>query len=484
MLGSLIAVGGVLLGVALLSYGVVPGFLKLCGYCELLFVNGIGMSYNTCTLFYFFFVLAVLAWGLYETWKGKSELKMRVSFCAGICLIGVPFIGGGWMLGVFLSILLTAGVFLLWKKLNIKLMNTVILSLMMILIGYSTFAQIIIRSVANTPMDQNSPDEIFSFTKYLNREQYGDRPLFYGYTFVSDIERDNSGRVKMEKGEPIYAKAVKNSPEDKDKYVVTGYKENYIYTPELNMLMPRMYSKQESHIQGYKYWTNFTGKPVRIFQNGENRVVMKPTFAENIKFFFSYQLNHMYWRYFMWNFSGRQNDIQGYGDITKGNWITGFNFIDKYLVGDQSNLPTDMKDNKGRNVYYMLPLILGILGLLYQAKSGRAGAQGFWIVLLLFIMTGIAIVVYLNQTPYQPRERDYAYAASFYAFAIWTGFGVAAIIEYLSKKINNPQLVSWAVSIICLAVPVQMACQNWDDHDRSNRYTARDFGYNYLTYDT
>ena len=439
------------------------------------------MSYNTGTLFYFFFVLAVLAWGLYETWKGKCELKMRVSFCAGICLIGVPFIGGGWMLGVFLSILLTAGVFLLWKKLNIKLMNTVILSLMMILIGYSTFAQIIIRSVANTPMDQNSPDEIFSFTKYLNREQYGDRPLFYGYTFVSDIERDNSGRVKMEKGEPIYAKAVKNSPEDKDKYVVTGYKENYIYTPELNMLMPRMYSKQESHIQGYKYWTNFTGKPVRIFQNGENRVVMKPTFAENIKFFFSYQLNHMYWRYFMWNFSGRQNDIQGYGDITKGNWITGFNFIDKYLVGDQSNLPTDMKDNKGRNVYYMLPLILGILGLLYQAKSGRAGAQGFWIVLLLFIMTGIAIVVYLNQTPYQPRERDYAYAASFYAFAIWTGFGVAAIIEYLSKKINNPQLVSWAVSIICLAVPVQMACQNWDDHDRSNRYTARDFGYNYLT---
>ena len=282
------------------------------------------------------------------------------------------------MLVVFLSILLTAGVFLLWKNLNIKLMNTVILSLMMILIGYSTFAQIIIRSVANTPMDQNSPDEIFSFTKYLNREQYGDRPLFYGYTFVSDIERDNSGRVKMEKGEPIYAKAVKNSPEDKDKYVVTGYKENYIYTPELNMLMPRMYSKQESHIQGYKYWTNFTGKPVRIFQNGENRVVMKPTFAENIKFFFSYQLNHMYWRYFMWNFSGRQNDIQGYGDITKGNWITGFNFIDKYLVGDQSNLPTDMKDNKGRNVYYMLPRLLGLLGLSYQAKSGRAGAQGFW----------------------------------------------------------------------------------------------------------
>ena len=200
-------------------------------------------------------------------------------------------------------------------------MNTVILSLMMILIGYSTFAQIIIRSVANTPMDQNSPDEIFSFMKYLNREQYGDRPLFYGYTFVSDIERDNKGKVIMKKGEPIYAKAVKNTPEEKDRYVVTGYRENYVYTPELNMLMPRMYSKQDSHIQGYKYWTNFTGKPVRVFQNGENQIVMKPTFMENIKFFFNYQLNHMYWRYFMWNFSGRQNDIQGYGDITKGNWI-------------------------------------------------------------------------------------------------------------------------------------------------------------------
>ena len=228
ILGTLIALGASVVGIALILYGLVPGFVKLCGYCELLFVNGLGMSYNTGTLFYFFFVLAVLAWGLYETWKGKCELKMRVSFCAGICLIGVPFIGGGWMLGVFLSILLTAGVFLLWKKLNIKLMNTVILSLMMILIGYSTFAQIIIRSVANTPMDQNSPDEIFSFTKYLNREQYGDRPLFYGYTFVSDIERDNSGRVKMEKGEPIYAKAVKNIPEYNDKHEVTGYKETYL----------------------------------------------------------------------------------------------------------------------------------------------------------------------------------------------------------------------------------------------------------------
>ena len=478
--GSIIVLIGSMVMIGLILYGLVPGFVKLCGYCELLFVNGFGFSYNTGTLFYFFFVLAILVWGLYETTKGTNTTLIKASFCAGVCLIGVPFIGGGWLLGLMLSVVIIAGVFV-WSNVNIKLLNTTLLSLLMILIGYSTFAQIIIRSEANTPMDQNSPDEIFSFTKYLNREQYGDRPLFYGYTFVSDIERDNSGRVKTKKGEPIYAKIVKSNPEESDKYVISGYKENYVYTPELNMLMPRMHSKQDSHIQGYKFWSNFKGKPVTIFQNGENRVVMKPTFSENVKFFWNYQLNFMYWRYFMWNFSGRQNDLQSYGDITKGNWITGFNFIDKFLVGDQSDLPSDMKNNKGRNVYYMLPLILGILGLIYQAKAGREGAQGFWIVLLLFVMTGIAIVVYLNQTPYQPRERDYAYAASFYAFAIWTGFGVAAIIDFLNKYIKNPNLVAASVSVLALIVPVQMASQNWDDHDRSNRYTARDFGYNYLT---
>ena len=226
------------------------------------------------------------------------------------------------------------------------------------------------------------------------------------------------------------------------------------------MLMPRMYSKQDNHVQGYKEWADFKGSPVKIFSGGENRIVMKPTFSENLRFFFKYQLNFMYWRYFMWNFSGRQNDLQGYGEITKGNWITGFNFIDKYMVGDQNDLPADMKDNKGRNVYYMLPLLLGIFGLLYQAYSGREGIQGFWIVFLLFFMTGIAIVIYLNQTPYQPRERDYAYAASFYAFAIWCGFGVAAIIDRINKYIKNPTLVAALVSLICIAVPVQMAAEN------------------------
>ncbi|MEG1904359.1 MAG: DUF2723 domain-containing protein, partial [Bacteroidales bacterium] len=478
--GTLVALAGSVVLIGLLLYGMVPGFVKLSGYMELFFVNTLHFGYNTGTAFYFFLVLATIIWGVAETWSGKNPLRMRISFIASLCLIGIPFIGSGAWVGIVLSIALAIGVFL-WKEMNVKFMNSVLLCLFVVFAGYSSFAQIIIRSAANTPMNQNAPDEIFSFAKYLNREQYGDRPLFYGYTFVSDVERTADGRVKTKQGEPIYAKVAKDSPEQRDQYVIAGYKEDYVYTPELNMLMPRMYSKQENHVQAYKEWTDFKGKPVTIFQGGQNKVVVMPTFGENVKFFLKYQLNFMYWRYFMWNFSGRQNDEQGYGEVTKGNWITGFNFIDKHMVGDQKDLPADMKDNKGRNVYYMLPLLLGLFGLLYQAYAGRNGIQGFWVVFLLFFMTGIAIVIYLNQTPYQPRERDYAYAGSFYAFSIWVGFGVAAIAKFINDYLKNPKLAGAIATLVCLAVPVQMAAENWDDHDRADRYTARDFGYNYLT---
>ena len=208
-------------------------------------------------------------------------------------------------------------------------------------------------------------------------------------------------------------------------------------------------------------------------------MVKIPTQWDNIKFFFIYQLNYMYWRYFMWNFAGRQNDIQGQGEIEHGNWITGIPFIDKMLVGDQSLLPSELKNNKGHNVFYCLPLILGLIGLFWQAYRGEKGIQQFWVVFFLFFMTGLAIVLYLNQTPQQPRERDYAYAGSFYAFAIWIGLGVAAIAEYLSKKINEKPAAILA-SVVCLLVPIQMVSQTWDDHDRSDRYTCRDFGQNYL----
>ncbi len=478
--GTILALIGSFVLIGLLLYGMIPGFVKLAGYCELFFVNTLHLGYNTGTVFYFFLVMATLIWSMWETWTGKHLNRIRISFVLSVALIGIPFIGSGIWVGIALTAAIAAGMFL-WKQPKLKLLNTTLLSLFVILIGYSTFAQIIIRSAANPPMDQNAPDEIFSFAKYLNREQYGDRPLFYGYTFVSDVQRDNEGRPKIKKGEPIYAKVVKSDPSQKDEYVVAGYKEDYIYTPELNMLMPRMYSKTPSHVEGYKDWTNFKGKPVRTYVGGENKVVMMPTFGENIKFFLSYQLNFMYWRYFMWNFSGRQNDEQGHGEITKGNWITGFNFIDKYMVGDQADLPADMKDNKGRNVYFMLPFLLGIFGLLYQAYAGERGIQGFWVVFFLFFMTGIAIVIYLNQTPYQPRERDYAYAGSFYAFSIWVGFGVAGVAKFIDKYLKNPKIASAVASLVCLAVPVQMAAENWDDHDRSDRYIARDMGYNYLT---
>ena len=237
-----------------------------------------------------------------------------------------------------------------------------------------------------------------------------------------------------------------------------------------------MYSPDGRHVGAYKEWSNFKGKPVSV--NG--RTVRKPTFVENMRFFIDYQVNFMYWRYFMWNFAGRQNDIQGNGDAAYGNWITGFNFIDNLLVGDQTLLPTDLKENKGRNVFFMMPLLLGLLGLFFQLYSGKKGLESFWVVFFLFFMTGLAIVIYLNQTPYQPRERDYAYAGSFYAFAIWIGLGVAAIYKLLSKKIN-PTLSAGIAAVISLIVPIQMVSQTWDDHDRSGRYTCRDFGKNYLT---
>ncbi len=355
---------------------------------------------------------------------------------------------------------------------------------MVIFIGYSSYAIILLRSTANTPMDQNSPEDVFALSSYLNREQYGERPLLYGYTYTSDIVRDANGNPEIKEGKAIWKRVIKNNENEPDKYVVTDHKKDYIYQPELNMLFPRMYSNQSHHVEAYKEWSkdgNKTNK-VKVKTNSGIRYVEKPTFAENIRFFLSYQVNYMYWRYFMWNFAGRQNDIQGHGELHKGNWITGFSFIDKHIEGE--NLPSDLMNNKGRNVYYMLPLLLGLIGLFYQAFSGQKGIESFWVTFFLFFMTGLAIVIYLNQTPYQPRERDYAYAGSFYAFAIWIGMGVLGIYSIIKKyllKDRDNSIVALATAILCLFVPVQMAAQNWDDHDRSGRYAARDFGKNYLS---
>lgn len=482
--GTLIALFVSFAIIALMMYGVVQGLVEICGYFELLFVNVLGMPYNSGVYAYVIALVAILIWAIWETMRDEIHpLRMKISFLLAVTLIGVPFIGSGYVVAIILIAALAAYLFMA-KNLNIKLLNTVLISLMVVVIGYSSYALTLVRATADTPMNQNAPSDIFTLRTYLAREQYGQTPLLYGQTYVSEVKRKSEGGMcvaESKEGSPVWTRITKQDPSEKDRYYISRHNMDYEYVDELNMLFPRMYSSMPNHIEAYKEWAQVKGQPVKFNRCGETVSVMKPTFGENLRFFISYQLNFMYWRYFMWNFSGRQNDIQGHGEVSHGNWITGIKFIDEQLVGPQEDMPNDIINNKGHNVYYMLPLLLGILGLLYQVYAGKRGIQGFWVTFMLFFMTGIAIVLYLNQTPYQPRERDYAYAGSFYAFCIWIGFGVAALVKLLEKYAKLPSPVAASIaSIVALFVPVQMASQNWDDHDRSGRYVARDFGANYL----
>ena len=485
--GSLIALIGSMVLVAVVLYGIVPGIVKVGGWFELLFVNDFGMPFNTGVIIYMIILAASIIWGVYESYTVKSRKRMNISFLTTVGLLGIPFYGHGWssvFIGVIVLAILAIYLFAnLSEKycVSARTLNTSLLAMMMIVVGYSSYAVIVIRSSANTPMDQNSPEDIFTLGEYLGREQYGTRPLFYGQTYASKpaLKPTEGGCVyDVEEGAPVYQRKEKERPDEKDSYEIVRHKTEYKYAQ--NMLFPRMYS--DAHAQAYEDWLGgVEGRQVPYDQCGEMIMVKIPTQWDNIKFFFIYQLNYMYWRYFMWNFAGRQNDIQGQGEIEHGNWITGIPFIDKMLVGDQSLLPSELKNNKGHNVFYCLPLILGLIGLFWQAYRGEKGIQQFWVVFFLFFMTGIAIVLYLNQTPSQPRERDYAYAGSFYAFAIWIGMGVAGLVRLLQDYAKMKELPAAAiVSVACLFVPVQMASQTWDDHDRSDRYMARDFGQNYL----
>ncbi len=415
-----LAVSAIVLGVIL--YGIIPGVVKIASWFELFFVNEIGLGYNSGAVFYALLLVALLIYGIYWSHKNKRVL-----------------------------------------------INTICTAVTVIIIGYSCFAMIVIRSVSNPTMDENSPEDVFTLMDYLNREQYGNRPLFYGETFASPVDYDKSDN----NGKPVYVQR-------NGKYEVIDYRPETVY--QANVLFPRMYSPKGPHIDEYKAWTNFKGKPVRVqSREGGSYTVQIPTFWENMKFFISYQCNFMYWRYFMWNFSGRQNDIQTHGELTHGNWITGIPFIDNAMLGDQDLLPDSLKNNKGHNRYFMLPFLLGLLGLFYQYSKGEKGKQGFLIVLMLFFLTGLAIVLYLNQTPLQPRERDYAYAGSFYAFAIWIGLGVLGVVELLQRvKLPNKAAAIVASALTLLCVPCLMAQQNWDDHDRSGSTIARDMAYNYL----
>ena len=414
---SVVLLGGIM-------YGIIPGFVKFASWFELVFVNSFGLPYHSGVLFYSAAVIAAFAFGIVYTHKrGK----------------------------------------VMW--------NTVLLGVAVILIGYSSFAVIIIRSSAQPPMDQNSPNNTFSLLGYLNREQYGSRPLFSGQYFNSPYQVGN----RFSEGRAIYSQI-------DGKYVVTYNRFHPNYEQKFTTFFPRMWSSMDpSHAQDYQEWAQIKGTRMQHRnEQGETEVIVKPTFAENMRFFFRYQVNHMYWRYFMWNFVGRQNDIQGHGSILHGNWLSGVNFIDEARLGDQDNLPDSFKNNRARNTYYFLPFLLGLLGIFFQYNKGKEGKKGLWVVFLLFVLTGLAIVIYLNQYPHQPRERDYAYAGSFYAFAIWIGLGVLTITEFL-KKYMPETIAAAATGVVALIlVPGIMAAENWDDHDRSGRYTARDFGANYL----
>ena len=489
--GSLLALIGSFVLVAAVLYGVVPGIITVAGWFELLFVNTLGCPFNTGEIIYIILLVAIVIWAIYESYVDKSFKRQNISFVLAVGMLGIPFRGMTWSAAILGLVILAAIYFgLNYRKkigkdlvpvLTSRFKNTALLCMLMLMIGYSSYAVIVIRSAANPPMDQNSPEDVFTLGSYLSRDQYGDSPLLYGQAYTSQVAYDVDGNMcvpKHKEGAAIWQRKEKASKDEKDSYFVVSHKDKIIYAQ--NMLFPRMHSS--AHAGAYENWMGgVEGTQVPYDRCGEPVMVKMPTQMENIRFFLSYQCNFMYWRYFMWNFAGRQNDIQGNGEPEHGNWITGISFIDDWMLGDQSKMPAELKANKGHNVFYCLPLLLGLIGLFWQAWRGQRGIRQFWVVFFLFFMTGLAIVLYLNQTPQQPRERDYAYAGSFYAYAIWCGLGVLAIYDMLKKKIKgNDVAVAGVVGVACLLVPIQMASQTWDDHDRSGRYTCRDFGQNYL----
>ncbi len=499
--GSLAALGVSAVIVALILYGLVPGFIEIAQYFELFFVNTCGLSYNMGVLIYAMLFVAVMLWCIKALYKQDNTTTIRVSFLLAMILSGIPFIGSSmWIPAVIIAAL--AVYLFAAKKLPVRILTLCALSVLVIFVGYSSYALLLIRSHANPPMNQNAPDNVFSLSSYLNREQYGDRPLFYGPSFKSTVlyQVDNTGNYNFMKkpATTVYEKRVKDAPGDADRYDSFERDTRYVMTP--NMLFPRMYSSAPNHPTGYLEWTNLRESdlplkeaPVLVDADGntlQTAQLPAPSFAQNMRYFFNYQVNYMYWRYFLWNFAGRQNDMAGNGEANRGNWISGIPFIDNFRLGDQSLLPDDFgKGNKGHNVFFMLPLLMGIIGLSWQAFHSKRGIEQFWVIFFFFFMTGLAIVLYLNQPPLQPRERDYAFAGSFYAFAIWVGMGVAGLWALVNSIMNNPKgekeprkamAVACATLAVGLLVPLQVVSQTWDDHDRSGRYTTRDFGMNYL----
>ena len=480
--GSIIAFMIGFAALIFVQYGIIPQSVAIASKFEWAFVNWFGLPFHSGVFFFIVLTFGLLIYGM-KKFKEKNQPVLYKSFFA----------------------------------------------VMVILFGYSSFAMIIIRSQANTPMDENNPENIFSLLPYLNREQYGDRPLLYGKTFNAQRKANEDWKD----GSPvIYA------DEAKGEYYIADDRKNSVptYFDEFNVLFPRMYSDGQGHAAQYKKWSNFEGREIKYkTPDGKTQTAKIPTFGENIQFFVQYQINFMYWRYFMWNFSGRQNDIQGHGNPLNGNWISGIDMIDNELIGNQDKLPESMKSNEGRNAFFMLPFILGIIGMVFHFNANK---NDFVVSTVLFLLTGLAIILYLNQYPLQPRERDYAYAGSFYAFSIFIGLGVQGLYYAMKNKIFSWDLIgktaggAVAIGVVLYAlesmnetphgfsysmiyiglvmggllaisrligagisnnavkavlagaltcyVPYVMANDGWDDHNRANRYTSRDFAKNYL----
>ena len=437
--GSLVALGISMLLVAAVLYGVVPGIVKVGGWFEWFFVNDLELPFNTGVVVYILILIAVV---LAAIWSTTTLNRKRTSFLyvLSVALLGIPFMGHG-ALSVVLGLAVIGGLAVLLQLkdkegnywLRKRFLNTSLLCMLMLMIGYSSYAIIVIRSTQNTPMDQNSPEDIFTLGSYMSREQYGSYPLFKGEAYCSQGQAYAAGAIEY-KHRMRTQRVEKADPTDADRYEEIEETTGVSYPAGLTMLFPRIWSA--SHSGQYEQWLgNIEMKDVTFSTpEGYEMSGEMPTQAANLRFFLSYQVNFMYWRYFMWNFAGRQNDYQGQGELEHGNWITGFPFIDNALYGDQSLLPKQLgEENKGHNVFYCLPLLLGLFGMGLQYIKGDKGMRQFWVVFFLFFMTGLAIVLYLNQTPSQPRERDYAYAGSFYAFAIWIGLGVAALAAMFEK---------------------------------------------------
>ncbi len=448
----------------LIMYGIIPGIVRVTSGFELFFVNSLGLPFNSGMYIHLLLFIAAL---VLTVWYSFTHSNSRMTFIlAGVTLL----LSGVWLLTDSLAvniIFLAAVVYGAWilsTRQRVAL-NTIMTALLVIVIGYSSFAIILIRSTANPPMNENNPSNPFALLYYLNREQYGQRPLFYGPYYNAPV-------TDYVKGKPTY------NPSG-DKYIITNRETTREYDERFMTVFPRMWSDSPDHVREYEKYVGEKGRPVRITdpQTGEATTLRVPTFGQNLGFMFSYQLGFMYFRYFMWNFSGRQNDIQSTGGPVNGNWITGINFLDAPRTGSVKGTPDDMKNDPSRNKYFLLPLLLGLVGFLWHFNRD---VRNWWIVSLLFVMTGIAIVIYLNQYPNQPRERDYAYAASFYAFTVWIGLGVLALFELMRKKAGETPAAVIASVLTFAAVPAVMGSQNWDDHDRSGRYLGRDVALNYL----